>query len=620
MSPFSARNFRLPGNRRAREKRARLAGRTSIAVSVVLTATLLPVQAWAAPPGDRSGVQLPGLQQEKPARLDKAEAAKLEGWAGAPVEPPAAYEPSKVAPPAAASAPVTLDPSKGDQLMPVGSLPVSIGKASPTQTNPTPPAPTGTWSVGIEARATTEAAKVDGALIKVTPPTEGSTPVDVQLDYKKFKDLYGTEWASRLQLKQLPECFLSTPDLPECATVKDIPSTNDPATGTVRATVDPATAPGQGMRTRAVGGGGTTVLAASDSAAGAGGTYKASPLSPSGSWTAGGSGGGFSWSYPLTVPAPPAGPAPRVGFSYSSQAVDGKTSVANGQASWVGDGWDYEPGFIERRYRSCADDLKANPDKPNNDNATDKKKGDLCWAGDNVVMSLGGSTTELVRDAQSGQWIPASDDGSRVERRTGAANEALNGEHWVVTTREGTRYFFGLNDVDGAGTRAVTNSVLTVPVFGNHPGEPCYQPAFADSSCPNGQQQGWRWNLDYVEDVHGNAMVIDWAKETNRYAKNSKFSAPVSYVRSGYPTQITYGLRSDNLSGPPAARVTFTVAERCINEGTVSCSDAEFESNNYQDKQPWWDTPSTLHCKAAEKSCYTGSPTFWTRACAVLRS
>ncbi|RKT02186.1 intein/RHS repeat-associated protein [Streptomyces sp. 3211.6] len=608
MSPFSAHNFRLPGNRRARAKRARLAGRTGITVSVALVISLLPIQAWAAPPGDRSGVQLPGLQQDMKAKLDKVEAAKLEGWAGAPVQSPPEYEPSKVTPPTGGTATVALS---GDQLVQAGSLPVSIGKASPTAENPTPPAPSGTWSVAVETRAATEAANVDGALIKVTPPAEGSTPVDVQLDYKKFKDLYGTEWATRLELKQLPECFLTTPDLPECTVAQDVPSTNDPATGTVRATIDPATAPSQGLRTMAGGSGGPTVLAASDGASGAGGTYKATSLSPSGSWTAGGSGGGFSWSYPLTVPAPPAGPTPKIGFSYSSQAVDGKTSVANGQASWVGDGWDYEPGYIERRYRTCADDLKANPSKPNNDNATDKKKGDLCWAGDNVVMSLGGSTTELVHDAATGNWIPASDDGSRVEHKTDTTvpNGAKDGEYWIVTTGDGTRYFFGRHDVDGAGSRPVTNSVLTVPVFGNHPGEPCYQSTFAASSC----DQGWRWNLDYVEDVHGNAMIIDWAKETNRYAKNSKFKEAVTYARAGYPTQITYGLRNDNLSGPPAGKVEFTVAERCIKEGTTQCSDAEFEGNNYGDKQPWWDTPSTLYCKPTAKDCYVGSPTFWTR-------
>ncbi|MFF4498664.1 polymorphic toxin-type HINT domain-containing protein [Streptomyces sp. NPDC001546] len=608
MSPFSAHNFRLPGNRRARAKRARLAGRTGLTVSVALVVSLLPVQAWAAPPGDRSGVQLPGLQQDMKAKLDKVEAAKLEGWAGAPVQSPPGYEPSKVAPPAGGTASVALT---GDQLVQAGTLPVSIGKASPTAENPTPPAPSGTWSVAVETRAATEAASVDGALIKVTPPAEGSTPVDVQLDYKKFKDLYGTEWATRLELKQLPACFLTTPDLPECTVAQDLPSTNDPATGTVRATIDPATAPSQGLRTMAGGSGGPTVLAASDGASGAGGTYKATSLSPSGSWTAGGSGGGFSWSYPLTVPDAPAGPAPSIAFGYSSQAVDGRTSVANSQASWIGDGWGYEPGYIERRYRSCADDRKASPSAPNNDNATDKKKNDLCWAGDNVVMSLGGSTTELVHDATTGAWVPASDDGSRVERKTDSsiANGAKDGEYWVVTNREGTRYFFGRHDLDGAGSRPVTNSVFTVPVFGNHPGEPCYQASFAASSC----EQGWRWNLDYVEDIHGNAMIIDWAKETNRYAKNSKYKEAVSYTRSGYPTQITYGLRSDNLSGTPAAKVEFTVAERCIKEGTTQCSDAEFEGNNYGDKQPWWDTPSTLYCKPTAKDCYVGSPTFWSR-------
>ncbi|MFE3607580.1 ricin-type beta-trefoil lectin domain protein [Streptomyces goshikiensis] len=575
----------------------------------MLVVTLLPTQAWAAAPGDRSSLELPALQREPKAKLDKAAAAKLEGWAGAAAQPPAEYEPSKVTPPAGGTADVALAPTAGNQLVQAGALPVSIGKASPTEANPAPPAPSGTWSVAVETRAATEAAAIDGAIIKVTPPAQGSTPVDVQLDYKKFEDLYGTEWSTRLELKQFPECFLTTPDVPECTTATEVPSTNDPSTGTVRATIDPATAPSQGMRTMS--GGGPVVLAASDGASGAGGTYKATPLSPSGSWTAGGSGGGFSWTYPLAAPPVPAGPAPKIAFSYSSQAVDGRTSVANGQGSWIGDGWGYEPGFVERRYRSCADDLKATPSKPNNDNASDKKKGDLCWAGDNVVMSLGGSNTELVHDSTTGQWVPVSDDGSRIELKTdpNVANGAKDGEYWVVTTRDGTRYFFGRHDVDGAGGRAVTNSVFTVPVFGNHPGEPCHEASFANSSCV----QGWRWNLDYVEDVHGNAMIIDWVKETNRYAKNQKFKEKAVYVRGGYPARIAYGLRADDLSGAPAGQVDFTVAERCIKEGNVECSDAEFESKNYEKKQPWWDTPSTLHCKTDAKDCYTGSPTFWTR-------
>lgn len=581
-----------------------------VAVSVLLAATLLPTQAWAAPPPDdpaTHAVQLPDLQKTEQAPEDEARAEELASWSGAPVEPPAEYIPTQVAPPAYGTNSVPLDPAN-TALVQVPGLPVKLGKATPTAEEPAPPAPSGEWSVEVKARETTEAADVDGALVKVTPPSTGSTPIDVELDYSKFEDLFGTEWSSRLQLQQLPECFLQTPELEECTTPVDVPSTNDPANDTVRATVDPAASQAQGLTGQA--GGGTMVLAATDSAAGAGGSYKATSLAPSGSWTAGSSGGGFTWSYPLGVPAPPAGPAPKIAFTYSSQAVDGKTSVANSQASWIGDGWDYHPGFVERRYRSCSDDRK---NSPNNDNATDKKKSDLCWASDNLVLSLGGSSTELVHDAD-GRWVPANDDGAKVEYKTkngtnkAKQDGAYDGEYWQVTTRDGTRYHFGRHDVDGSGSRAVTNSAFTVPVAGNHSGEPCHQATYASSFCT----QAWRWNLDYVEDVHGNAMIIDWEKETNRYAQNGKFKAAVEYVRGGYPTQILYGLRKSDLGGAPAGRVQFVVSERCIKEGATACSLTEFESKNYADKQPWWDTPATLHCKAGA-SCYSGAPTFWNR-------
>ncbi|WP_037826368.1 hypothetical protein, partial [Streptomyces sp. NRRL S-1896] len=121
-------------------------------------------------------------------------------------------------------------------------------------------------------------------IIKLTPPASGSTPVDVELDYGRFEDLFGTEWSSRLKLTQLPECFLTTPELEECGTPITIPTSNDPATGTVRATVDPADGQPQGLAAQS--GGGPAVLAATDSASGAGGTYKATSLSATGSWTA----------------------------------------------------------------------------------------------------------------------------------------------------------------------------------------------------------------------------------------------------------------------------------------------------------------------------------------------
>ncbi|MFF4299679.1 polymorphic toxin-type HINT domain-containing protein [Streptomyces vinaceus] len=620
MSPFSAHNFRLPGNRKARATRARLAGRTGIALSVLLVASLLPTQAWAAPPGNRSGVQLPDLQPDLKAKLDKVAAAKLEGWDGVAAPPPQKYVPSKQTLPSSDTpVPVPLTPGIADKPVQVGNLPISLDKVQTQPSSPPAATPSGTWTVEARDDAA-QTLGLSGALIKVTPPAEGSAPADLVLDYTKFKDLYGTEWASRLKLKMYPACILDVPRNPDCqVTPTDVPTSNDPVTQTVRATVDPTVTPAQGLRTMALSSGASEpkVLATSDGAGGVSGTYAATPLAPTGSWTAGGSGGGFSWTYPLNIPAPPAGPAPKIAFSYSSQAVDGKTSVTNSQASWIGDGWDYSPGFIERRYRSCAEDVKANPAGANNSGAADKKKGDLCWAGDNMVMSLGGSTTELVLDDKTKQWIPASDDGSKVERKTKADNGALDGEYWVVTTRDGTRYHFGRHNVGAHGdpARSTTDSVFTVPVFGNHAGEPCNQPTFSASGC----QQAWRWNLDYVEDVHGNAMVIDWAPEVNRYARNQEYDtkepAKGAYVRGGYPLRILYGLRSDNLAGAPAGRVDFGVDERCVVDEAKgsTCKDDQFESKDYSKQQNWWDTPTTLNCKVDAKSCYVGSPTFWTR-------
>lgn len=70
-------------------------------------------------------------------------------------------------------------------------------------------------------------------------------------------------------------------------------------------------------------------------------------------WAAGGSSDAFTWNYPMTPPPAPGGLQPTLELNYDSQSVDGLTSATNNQASWAGDGWSYEPGFIERSYQSC---------------------------------------------------------------------------------------------------------------------------------------------------------------------------------------------------------------------------------------------------------------------------
>ncbi|WP_037682039.1 polymorphic toxin-type HINT domain-containing protein, partial [Streptomyces griseus] len=619
-------------------------------VAAALLVALLPTQSLALPPDpnasyDESGreqVQLEQLESEKPIEggsfsldLQTLKGDIPKDMLTAPtstVSPPSKLEGS-VAFDAPTPTPTALRSSAQQvALKPVGALPVSLGQA------PDEPAPTGTWQVTIPDRDLPVSQKVAGTLLKVRAPATGAVPISVKLDYTKFESLYGADWASRLRFVQFPECYLNTPDDEACQTYEELETTNDTATRSITATVDPAadgtvtpaSAPssssGSGVfraaynsstsATPVTATGDTAVLGAIDSGAGRGGTFKATPLASDGKWEAGGSSGAFTWSYPLTMPSAPAGPEPKISFEYSSQTVDGRTAVSSPQASWIGEGWSYDPGYIERRYRSCKDDRKKlDSGTPNNTAAKDKTS-DLCWVSYNAVMSLNGRTTELVRAAASGSdpetdteiYRPKQDDGTRIEHRVGATNGDNNGEYWIVRPPDGTRFFFGQNQVGGG--HPDTDSVSTVPVFGNHPGEPCRATAFADSRCGAGKQQAWRWGLDRVVDVHGNTMVVTWEQESNYYAVRKKFKTPEQYDRAAYPTVVEYGMRGDLTK--PSAKVVFGVEQRCL-KSTTACTGTNFDKTDDPGAyRPWWDTPGQYNCKSNSDLC-PPFPTFWTQ-------
>ena len=306
-----------------------------------------------------------------------------------------------------------------------------------------------------------------------------------------------------------------------------------------------------------------------------GGTNKATPLSPSATWDVSAQTGDFSWSYPLRVPPSPGGLDPKLALSYASSSVDGRTSATNNQASWVGDGWDLSVGFIERSYIPCADDT------------TPVKVGDMCWRSDNAVASYGGGGGQLIRDDKTGVWRNKTDDGSRIERLTGAGNGDNDGEYWRITTVDGTQYLFG--------DRPDSKSTWTAPVFGNDAGEPCHGNTFDASQCT----QAWRWNLDKVIDRHGNVIEYNYDTESNSYGMNLK-DAAVPYVRGGTLKEALYGLR-DGSTGQATARVEFTTADRCV-PGSGCTPD---KKDNWPDVS-WDDKCDTATCK--DKN----SPTFWT--------
>ncbi|MBD0739401.1 RHS repeat-associated core domain-containing protein [Streptomyces sp. CBMA29] len=445
-------------------------------------------------------------------------------------------------------------------------------------------------SVGVRVlpRGDAEAAGVNGVLLSLTQGSasaaSGPKNVGLTLDYGAFTHAFGGDWASRLRLVALPACVLTTPGRTGCRTGVATPVTNDVAGKTLTADVTLASAST------------ATVFAAESGAGGGGGSFTATSLQPSSTWQAGGSSDGFDWSYPIVTPTVPGGLAPKVSLDYSSQSQDGLTSSTNNQASPIGDGFDYDPGFIERSYQSC----DQNP-------AGVTKTEDSCWSDSNTLtMSLAGRSSVLIKDDTTGAYHPQDDADERIEYKTGAPNGAHNGEYWIVTTDDGTQYYFGLDQLPGyASGDAATNSVWTEPVYATVSGQPCYNATFASSWC----QQAYRWNLDYVVDPHQDAVSYWYTDDTGYYARDKGTTANTAYTRGGYLSRIDYGQRAGQVySTTPAGRITFAVNGRCDTSAT-GCATSTLTSSTAKD---WPDVPFDLQC-AQNAACSVTSPTFWSK-------
>ncbi|MBQ1090009.1 RHS repeat-associated core domain-containing protein [Streptomyces sp. B93] len=407
----------------------------------------------------------------------------------------------------------------------------------------------------------------DGVALSVTPadraPDAGQARVRLVVDYSGFQDAHGGNWADRLTLTPLSG--------PGTAVLS---ARNDVRARAVTAEVDLARA---------------TTFAVTADTGGPTGDYAATSLAPSGSWQTDLSGGGFSWRYDLRVPPVPGGLAPALALSYSSQSVDGRVVAQNSQPSWVGEGWDLWPGYIERAYKPCADDLGGNNGQT--------KTGDLCWETDNATVASQALSGKLVKGGD-GRWRPESDDGTRIERRTDGVNGDKDGQYWILTATDGTRYYYGLNRLPGwTNGDATTRSAWTAPVYGNDTDEPCHAATFAESACV----RAYRWNLDYVVDVHGNSMSYFYAPETGKYGQNLGKST-ASYTRGGVLSEIHYGTRTGQDYSQVPAKVVLTPADRCVS-GT-DCAQHTATT--------WPDVPWDLDCAGAACSDAQRTPSFWT--------
>lgn len=465
----------------------------------------------------------------------------------------------------------------------------------------------GTWrgpsrlQVAVEPQRVSGALGIHGVVWTLAGLSAGAGSVRAGLSYAAFAQVYGGNYGARLTLEELPPCALSTPALARCRKQTPLHAVNDVKTSTVSAVL-PLPSPGSpwsAPRSPA-----PVVLEASSTAGQEGGplgTYGATSLRPSGSWAEGGASGSFTYTYPITVPGASSPLVPDVALSYDSGSVDGQTAATQAQADWAGDGWSTGDSFIEQSFTPC-DDSPEGVTLPPADQTED-----MCYDGNVVTLSLNGTTTALVLDDTTGKWRLQGDDGSTVTLVTGSGNGSgtYNTEYWVITKRDGTSYYFGMNHLPGwASGDPATHSVDYEPVYSSQPTDPCYSSAgFTSSLCP--QPMAYRWHLDYVTDAHGDAMAYYYHQDTNYYGQDEGASNG-KYVRDSFLTEIDYGFRAGGAYGTVPDKIVYGTSARCV---AASCPPIS-ASNSGTAGSDYPDVPYDLNC-AAGATCTVFGPTYW---------
>jgi hypothetical protein len=248
---------------------------------------------------------------------------------------------------------------------------------------------------------------------------------------------------------------------------------------------------------------------------------------------------------------------------------------------------------VEQEFTTCSDSPEGS--------ASPVSTQDRCFDGNVLNVSLNGSSSSLVWNAGTSAWRLQHDDGSVVAHvvNSGNGQGTYNTDYWTVTTRDGTVYTFGRNHLPGwSSGQAATNSVDSSPVYSAHSGDPCFSSSgFTASVCT----MAYRWNLDYVVDVHGNAMAYYYDQDTNFYGRDNGASN-TQYVRDSHLDHIDYGFGDGNAYATVPDRVVFTTGDRCVS-GTCDPLNAANAPN-------WPDVPFDLVCPSGT-TCASWAPSFF---------
>lgn len=184
----------------------------------------------------------------------------------------------------------------------------------------------------------------------------------------------------------------------------------------------------------------------------------------------------------MWTPPAPGGLQPTVTLSYNSQVID--ESSAYTQASWVGMGWDLDPGMITRTLHGTDSD----------------------WSDDTYSISIGGVSSQLLPVRRTGDIVEfhATDQTfMKVE-----SNDATYS--FTAWTKDGTKYEF---------TDTTDNNY--------------------NQSCSTSNNYTWRWGLTKVTDVHGNTLNYTYEAETKPGCQNEIAVYP-KFIYYGDPTTAKY--------------------------------------------------------------------------------
>ncbi|MBB5773691.1 RHS repeat-associated core domain-containing protein [Nonomuraea jabiensis] len=441
-------------------------------------------------------------------------------------------------------------------------------------------------TVKVETLPADTVRKLGGVGIAARLTGQSAGKVRAEFSYASFRDAYGGNFATRLQVLRVPACALTTPRPRDCVVrPQQVKAHNDIKTGTLTADIDTDPASGKaapltpsksqtGKDTKAADAraaqaftsGSVYVLAAGMT--GPDGNFGATDLKPSGTWPAGTSGGGFSYDYPLPEAPSPVGNGPNLSLQYDASSVDGEGNWTNNQSGVTGIGWNLSAGFIERKYRRCTARNEYDPDTAELIWYADENgpyASAVCWESPDelasdvtkdytqseLVLNLAGRSASIVKDRTSGLWKTVPDFGWKVEQLTGGADGL---EYWKVTSSDGQVHRFGYTK----------DAQWQLQYIGNQRGEPCSDRYFNDMIPPTCAGV-WRWNLDQSIDANENVIDYTYERETNYFCMpgcDYEVYRALPYDRGGFLKQISYGHNTQVSGSTPTSRMTFTTSDR----------------------------------------------------------